>query len=41
MNVMSWGVKIIVLYVGFVVFIVIMVFMIMCEKVDFVLKDYY
>ncbi len=38
---MSWGVKISILYVGFVILIVSMVAMTMVEKVDLVAKDYY
>jgi nitrogen fixation protein FixH len=38
---MSWGVKITLLYSGFVLLIVIMVSMSMSQKVDLVSKDYY
>ena len=38
---MSWGVKITILYIGFVVLILSMVAMTMRQKVDLVSKDYY
>ena len=38
---MSWGIKITILYIGFVVLIVTMVAMTMSQKVDLVSKDYY
>ena len=38
---LSWGIKIAVLYAGFVVLIVTMVSLTMREKVDLVAKDYY
>lgn len=38
---LSWGIKITVLYAGFVILIVIMVGLTMREKVDLVAKDYY
>lgn len=38
---LSWGIKIMVLYAGFVILIVTMVSLTMREKVDLVAKDYY
>jgi hypothetical protein len=38
---MSWGIKIMVLYIGFVILIVTMVTMAMKQKIDLVSKDYY
>lgn len=38
---LSWGTKIMVLYVGFVMLIITMVSLTMREKVDLVTKDYY
>ncbi|MFY9309376.1 MAG: FixH family protein [Bacteroidia bacterium] len=38
---LSWGIKIAVLYAGFVILIVTMVSLTMREKVDLVAKDYY
>ena len=38
---LSWGIKITVLYAGFVILIVTMVSLTMREKVDLVAKDYY
>jgi hypothetical protein len=37
----SWGIKITMLYVGFVILILIMVSMAMNQKIDLVSKDYY
>jgi hypothetical protein len=37
----SWGVRITILYIGFVLLIGVMVFMCMNQKIDLVSKDYY